>query len=192
MDSSLWPAALFGFVFVLMGVLRLARTPFELGWGLVLACAMAAGVLFLSPVALVPVGLLVVSMGWWRESGELSKKRPDSPVQHMWNPTASTESGTFLATVVDGFGQGAAEAQSRGLVPWKPPVGTATEQAESLAVRAQRNNPFRPEGALGHRTGVAMARLAEETTGVENLHRGPEDGSVDVPLTPSSAVVGTP
>jgi hypothetical protein len=175
MDSSLWPAAIFGFVFVLLGVARLAKTSFELAWGVALAAAMALCVVFVSPVALVPMGLTVVAMGWWRDSGDLAKKRPPSPVQHIWNPNpAGKPQPLVLSSLMDGLGIGASQAQERGLVPWKPPAGTAVEQAEGLAVRAQRTNPFRPEGPMGHRTGLAFDRHTVALTG-EDGEQGADD-----------------
>lgn len=157
MDTSLWPAAIFGFLFVLLGVVRLARTSEELVWGAGLAALVSALIVFVSPVALVPIGFLVVAMAWWRTDTGLTSKRPESPLTNVWAPAKTQDGGEhLLASLVEGWGQGAQQAQERGLVPWAPPTGTPTQEADGLVDRSQRRNPFRPEGALGLRTGVKV------------------------------------
>lgn len=157
MDTSLWPAAIFGFLFVLLGVMRLARTSEELVWGAGLAAVVSALIVFVSPVALVPIGFLVVAMAWWRTDTGLASKRPESPLTNVWAPSKAHNGGErILASLVEGWGQGTQQAQERGLVPWAPPAGTPTQEADGLVDRSQRRNPFRPEGAMGLRTGVKV------------------------------------
>ena len=131
----LWPAALFALVLGLLATVQVARGDHEILAGTILSVVLAALVGLWSPLFLVPLGVLVVVLGWKRGGKTLGRRVSRKARRH--EPPR-------LPVLIDSLRTGAREAAA----PYKR-ANQTQEDADALVLRAHSQNPFRPEGASG-------------------------------------------
>lgn len=136
-----WPAAAFALLLGLAATAHLARTDGEITLGAGWSAGMAAGVLLVSPLFFLPLGLGVLVLAWKRPGPAPKASDPDSPPPSVWLAVS----------------EGIEEALSSH-APLEPAI---EREAQALLWRAHHTNPFRPEGPSGSIPHLTPSRPTE-------------------------------
>lgn len=140
---AMWPAALFSFLLGIMATLHLARTPGDRTVGVSVSTGLALAVWLISPLFLVPFGLVVVVLGWKRDNATLGKRKKKTLLTLPF--AAPSESDDAASLVLASWQEG----KHAALLPYQRPVSDTQRHAHAFIARVHRTNPFRPEGASG-------------------------------------------